>query len=78
MPVTDRRSRLVNIRVSCHELASLEKAVEEYGARSISGYIRDRILEPRDKWMKGIHERLQSLEHGLEMLLKRLDEAGEK
>jgi hypothetical protein len=69
---------MVIFRVSPDELASVEKAAEESGARSISGYMRDSILGPRDQRMKGIHERLQGLEEGMEMMLKQLDKATEK
>jgi hypothetical protein len=54
----------------------MEKAVAESGARSMSDYMRARIFQARDDY--GIHKRLQSLEQGLEMLLKRLDDAREK
>jgi hypothetical protein len=78
MPVTDPRGRVVVFRVSADEFVSMEKAMEEYGARSISEYIRYRTLGPRDQGVKGIHKRLQDLEQGMEMLLKRLDNTGEK
>ena len=78
MPVTDPRGRVVVFRVSPDEFTSMEKAMEEYGARSNSEYIRDRMLGPRGQQMKGIHERLQDLEQGMEMLLKRLDKTCEE
>ena len=56
MPVTDPRSRLLVIRMSQDEYASLEKAVKERGARSMSDYCRDKLLEPRDNRMTEIHE----------------------
>ena len=78
MPVTGPRSRLLVIRMSQDEYASLEKAAKERGARSRSDYCRDKLLEPRDNRMTEIHEELKGLRQRMEKALKRLDNVDER
>jgi hypothetical protein len=78
MPVTDPRGRLVNVRVSSDEFASIERAMKECGARSISDYIRVKVLQPRDRPMEEIHERLKGLDQRIEIVLKQLEKMTEK
>ena len=56
MAIQKPRTRLVNIRLSEEEFASLQRATTESGARSISDFCRNAILKSSGTSQQDLHE----------------------
>ena len=75
MAIQKPRTRLVNIRLSEEEFASLQRATTESGARSISDFCRNAILKSSGTGQQDLHEverRLGQLENTMTQLADRL------
>jgi len=76
MAIQKPRTRLVNIRLSEEEFASLQRATNESGARSISDFCRNAILKSSGaSGQQDLHEverRLAQLESTMTQLADRL------
>jgi len=76
MAIQKPRTRLVNIRLSEEEFASLQRATTESGARSISDFCRNAILKSSGgTGQQDLHEverRLGQLESTMTQLADRL------
>jgi len=75
MAIQKPRTRLVNIRLSEEEFASLQRATSESGARSISDFCRNAILKSSGGSNQDLHEverRLGQLEGSMSQLADRL------
>ena len=75
MAIQKPRTRLVNIRLSEEEFASLQRATNESGARSISDFCRNAILKSSGVSGQDLHEverRLGQLEGTMTQLAERL------
>ena len=76
MAIQKPRTRLVNIRLSEEEFASLQRATNESGARSISDFCRNAILKSSGgAGQQDLHEverRLGQLEGTMNQLADRL------
>jgi hypothetical protein len=76
MAIQKPRTRLVNIRLSEEEFASLQRATTESGARSISDFCRNAILKSSGgSSQQDLHEverRLGQLESSMTQLTERL------
>ena len=76
MAVRNPRNRLVNIRLSDEEFAGIQRANDESGARSISEFCRNAILEsgggtgPPD--LREVKRRLGQLEGAMTRIAERL------
>ena len=66
MAIQKPRTRLLNIRMSEEEFTAVEQATHQSGARSVSGFCRNAILdfgfESRQQNLKDVHRRLGELE----------------
>lgn len=75
MAIQKPRTRLVNIRLSEEEFASLQRATNESGARSISDFCRNAILKSSGTASPELHEverRLGQLESTMTQLTEKL------
>ncbi len=75
MAIQKPRTRLVNIRLSEEEFASLQRATSESGARSISDFCRNAILKSSGGSNQDLHEverRLGQLETTMTQLADKL------
>jgi hypothetical protein len=76
MAIQKPRTRLVNIRLSEEEFASLQRATSESGARSISDFCRNAILKSsggaNQQDLHEVERRLGQLESTMNQLADRL------
>ena len=76
MAIQKPRTRLVNIRLSEEEFASLQRATTESGARSISDFCRNAILKSsggtNQQDLHEVERRLGQLENTMMQLADRL------
>jgi hypothetical protein len=76
MAIQKPRTRLVNIRLSEEEFASLQRATNESGARSISDFCRNAILKSsggtNQQDLHEVERRLGQLETTMTQLADRL------
>src|SRR5580704_11643177 len=76
MAIQKPRTRLVNIRLSEEEFASLQRATTESGARSISDFCRNAILKSsggaNQQDLHEVERRLGQLESTMNQLADRL------
>lgn len=78
MAIQKPRTRLVNIRLSEEEFATLQRATNESGARSISDFCRNAILKSSGSSNQDLHEverRLGQLEGTMTQLADKLSAA---
>lgn len=78
MAIQKPRTRLVNIRLSEEEFASLQRATNESGARSISDFCRNAILKSSGgSGTQDLHEverRMGQLESTISQLSEKLSQ----
>ena len=74
MPVLKRRSRIVIFRLTDDEYDDLKAACVDRGARNVSDFARNALLESITQDREGVTRKLQDIESGVHRLEKLIEE----